>query len=106
MANERCPSCAAVVREGDPWCTLCWTDLRAAAPPPPVPAPVVAPVPVPAAPVLAVVAAVDPLTAPLAAILGDPVVPVPDVPSTATWPCVQCGAANALDLDCCASCAT
>jgi hypothetical protein len=80
---------------------LCWADLR---PPPPPPAPVAPPVPV-AAPALTLVAApaVDPLTAPLATVLGEPA-PEPEV--AATWPCVQCGAANGLDLDTCAICTT
>ncbi len=104
MANERCPSCAAVVRAGDPWCTLCWTDLRPTPTPPPPPPPPPEPAPVVAAPVLvAVPAAVDPLTAPLAAVLGEP---VPTTTTNATWPCVQCGAANALDLDRCGTCTT
>lgn len=113
MANERCPSCAAVVRAGDPWCTLCWADLR---PPPPEPPPAVptqfVAVPVPAVAVAAPATyapSVDPLSAPLAVVLGQaPAVPSPAAPeaTTATWPCVQCGAANPIDLDTCATCTT
>ena len=100
MANERCPSCAAVVRAGDPWCTLCWTDLR------PAPAPVVGVPAQPAAPALHAVAApsVDPLSAPLAVLLGEAAAPAPA--AVVTWPCVQCGAANSMDLDTCATCTT
>lgn len=104
MANERCPSCGGAVRAGDPWCTLCWTDLR------PKPAPPPAPVPRPAVPAVAVPVAVpasggvDPLTAPLAVLLGSPVAADPGAPSNVTWPCVECGEPNALDLDACAVC--
>ena len=55
-------------------------------------------------------AGVDPLTAPLGAVLGDPAtVPLPAQPPldpavVATWPCVECGEANALDLDACRVC--
>jgi hypothetical protein len=111
MAAERCPSCGATVRPVDPWCTLCWADLR------PKPEPVA---PQPAAPISAfpavvpaatvpgappqAVATVDPLTAPLGALLGQPLAADPAAPSAATWPCVECGAANALDLDACGTC--
>lgn len=100
--TDRCPSCGASVRPGDPWCTLCWTDLRPAPPPPaPVPAPVA-----PTAPVVTTTPyAVDPLTAPLTTVLGEPEPAVDDEPVfVATWPCVECGAANALDRDACGVC--
>jgi hypothetical protein len=42
-ADLRCPQCAAHVRSGSDWCTLCYADLR----PAPAPAPA-APAPVPA----------------------------------------------------------
>ena len=126
MASDRCPSCGAAVRPGDPWCTLCWTDLRPkpAPPPPPVPAPVTAPVaaPVgagyvpaaqtgapgmagPAQPAGLLTAPVDPLTAPLAAVLGQPLAADPGAPAP-TWPCVECGERNALDRDTCGVCTT
>lgn len=104
MANERCPSCGAAVRAGDPWCTLCWADLR----PEPV-RPASPDVPASTAPPLAappeavgglLVATVDPLTAPLPVVLGE----APPAPPAATWPCVECGAQNALDLDACGVC--
>jgi hypothetical protein len=102
-----CPSCAATVRAGDPWCTLCWTDLRPKPEPPP-PAPVVAPVAAPLTPpVQAAVAApratVDPLTAPLAAVLSEPLAADPDAPDP-TWPCVSCNGMNHIDLNACATC--
>jgi hypothetical protein len=46
---------------------------------------------------------VDPLTAPLAQVLGEPLAADPDAPAP-TWPCVECGAANGLDLDSCGTC--
>lgn len=116
-----CPSCGATVRPGDPWCTLCWTDLR---PPPPVPAaapvdPLTAPLdtvhaPVataaPVAPVapapVATVAPVDPLTAPLAAVLGQPLAADPEAPSVPTWPCVECGGRSPLEAAACTTCGT
>jgi len=49
MELDRCPKCAAGVRPGADWCTLCYADLR---PPAPVQAPAQAPVqPPPHAPV-------------------------------------------------------
>lgn len=96
-AGTRCPSCAATLRAGAPWCTLCYADLR------PRPEPEPEPEPVPAAPALAVpvvaaygLPAVDPLaTAPAgpAAAPADPV-----------WPCATCGVANPLTVSSCAAC--
>lgn len=102
---ERCPSCSGAVRPGDPWCTLCWTDLRPKpAPPPPVAAAPVAPVAAPAAPV-AQVGLVDPLTAPLPVLLGEAPAPVAVAALAAvSWPCVECGNANSIDLDTCSVC--
>ena len=106
MANERCPSCSAAVRSDDPWCTLCWTDLRPAPPPPPAPEPAHQPVAVVASPAHAAISvggpAVDPLTAPLPVVLGE--APAAPAAPTATWPCVECGAQNSLDLDRCGTC--
>ena len=34
----RCPACAATLRAGSDWCTLCYADLRPTPPPAPVPA--------------------------------------------------------------------
>lgn len=47
---------------------------------------------------------VDPLTAPLGAVLGQPVVGDPNAPALATWPCVECGSHNAMHLDACHVC--
>ena len=99
-AGTRCPSCAATLRAGAPWCTLCYADLR---PPPPEPPADVRPEsPAPPAPATPLPAAharpapdLDPLTAPLEALLG---LPAP------TWPCATCGAANALTDSVCAAC--
>ena len=109
MTTDRCPSCRGAVRAGDPWCTLCWTDLR----PKPEPVPVPAPEPVVAAAVQTPVAVgagpvVDPLTAPLGALLGQPLpghaaAPGASVP-VVTWPCVECDAKNAIDQNTCSVC--
>ena len=37
--DQRCPQCAALVRGGTGWCTLCHADLRPAPEPSPAPAP-------------------------------------------------------------------
>ena len=39
-ADLRCPQCAAHVRAGSDWCTLCYADLRPAPAPAPAPEPV------------------------------------------------------------------
>ena len=120
--GTRCPACAAALRPGAPWCTLCHTDLRPT--PEPAPEPRAAPT-APTAPT-----AFDPLTAP-ASTLGLPdrhevttattarpaTSTTPATPATtdttaptapaevaATWPCGTCGAANALGDDACAGC--
>lgn len=92
----RCPSCAAALRPGSPWCTLCYADLRPQPVEPPPPPP-----PVLTAPPAAAYGtpALDPLTAPAAA-LGLP----PSVPLAASWPCTTCGASNALTDSACAAC--
>jgi hypothetical protein len=60
-SDLRCPQCAAVVRDGADWCARCLADLR------PAPAAPVAPPPyVPAT----AAAQIDPLTAPLDAVLA------------------------------------
>jgi hypothetical protein len=95
---DRCPKCSAAVKPGDPWCTLCYADLRPPAPPPPAPVaadpltdPLTDPPPPPAL-VPSVVRGPDPLTAPLAALDGP------------TWPCATCGATNRIDRDTCVGC--
>ena len=95
--TERCPSCGATVRGGDPWCTLCWADLRPQPEPVPPAAPA-APVTVAPPPAAPQYPTVDPLTAPLATLVGDAPAPTP------TWPCVECGAANSFDLPACGTC--
>ena len=102
---DRCPSCGAAVKHGDPWCTLCYADLRPPAPPPPPhsPPPPPAARPVPVAP------PADPLTDPIApspsyrpsVVAGpDPL----DAGSGPTWPCAACGAVNRMERDTCAGC--
>jgi hypothetical protein len=60
------------------------------------------------APLAVAAPAVDPLTAPLPVLLGEQPAPAPAADPDAvpaTWPCVECGAANALDHDACGTCA-
>ncbi len=99
--QARCPSCAAALRPGAPWCTLCYADLR------PAPSPGVPPVTAVPAQVLGSSGTLDPLTAPASAFglpdrsrAGEPAPPAPE----ATWPCVACGCANALSQDTCTAC--
>lgn len=95
--QDRCPKCSAAVRLGDPWCTLCYADLRPPAPePPPPPPPPAVPPPY------------DPLSDPLA--MPSPVTSAPD-PLAApravagpTWPCATCGAVNPMAHDTCDGC--
>ena len=128
--DARCPRCAALVAAEAPWCTLCFTSLRPAAPTPPpspsLPAPSLpspslpAPDTEPAAGDTLVAApprgrhrAPDP--ADLAAPVGsDPLdVDEPDaaglrLPRRAagatTWPCARCQAEVALELHACPDC--
>lgn len=88
--RDRCPKCGAAVRYGDPWCTLCYTDLR---PPAPVET---APPPATVAPV--VIASPDPLTAPLETVSAPVAGP--------SWPCATCGTVNAMAHDVCGGCGT
>jgi ribosomal protein L40E len=100
-----CPSCGAALRPDAPWCSLCYHDLRPAAPAP-------APEPAPA------YGGHDPLTAPLLDVLlpvapvaqpapeaAAPVVPVVPAPrAEVSWPCTRCGADNALTMNACRDC--
>ena len=91
-ATDRCPSCGAAVRFGDPWCTLCYADLRPPAPPEPAeptspPPPAYTPAP-PRGP--------DPLTAPLHAVTSPVTGP--------SWPCSSCGTINPMADDVCSAC--
>lgn len=107
-----CPRCGAGVRADAPWCTQCFLSLRQA-PVPVAPAvPVQAPAPVALVPA-PVPSGVDPLTAPLHAVVGDPLLaPGAGAPAEApadatverTWPCAACGSANGFDLDACNAC--
>ena len=102
-ASDRCPRCAALVRPGSQWCTLCYADLR---PAPPTPAPL--PQPAPAA---ASSEVFDPLTVPLALLERGVDEPSPgQAPSAqpqpvhAGWPCATCGATVPLEEPSCTSC--
>jgi len=102
-APERCPRCAALVRSGAQWCTLCYADLR---PPPPAPPPPAAVAPVAAA---ASSDTLDPLTAPLALLERGADEPAsPDSPAAdrkeAGWPCASCGTTVPLAEPNCTSC--
>jgi hypothetical protein len=125
MTGSRCPACGAATPEGVPWCSLCYADLRPA-PAPDVPAPTPEPsAAVPTeAPGAVVGAASDPLTAPIATLLGAPAEPLPaavpaaspalpavvaldaelDPAEAVTWPCLRCRAAVPLALDACPEC--
>ena len=109
-AGTRCPSCAATLRPGAPWCTLCYTDLRPPAPVPPPAAPPTGPPPTgpPNAPHTTAYGpvALDPLTAPFEALTQpQEEQPAPQaLPPTASWPCASCGAANALTDSACSAC--
>ena len=46
-ADLRCPQCAAHIRSGSDWCTLCYADLRPAPAPAPAPAADLEPAPEP-----------------------------------------------------------
>ena len=109
-ATDRCPKCGAAVRFGDPWCTLCYADLRPPAPPAP-PAPPTPPAAPPTAPPVtdpkgvadapaysppASVRGPDPLTAPLEAVISPSAGP--------SWPCPACGTVNPMVDDTCSSC--
>jgi hypothetical protein len=98
---DRCPKCGAAVRVGDPWCTLCYADLRPPAPAPPEP---VAPDPVlptplmpEPGPVLEVPSGPDPLTAPLENVGASRV-------AGPSWPCSACGTVNPMASDVCSAC--
>jgi len=110
LRTTTCPSCGAGLRPDAQWCSLCYHDLRPAAPP------VVVPQPSPEH------GGEDPLTAPLldlllpaapaAAPVAPPVaVPAPAAPvhapahaAEAEWPCTRCGARNALTANACRDC--
>ncbi|MEO6713174.1 MAG: hypothetical protein ABIM89_07065 [Mycobacteriales bacterium] len=116
MGLDRCPSCAAAVRPGSDWCTLCYADVRP--PPPPVAR---APYPRPSAPppyhsapapadalhapyehVLAAVYGGD-APAPPAAAFGPPAVTQPPAKPVG-WPCTGCGELNGFERATCSVC--
>lgn len=95
---DRCPKCGAAVKLGDPWCTLCYADLRPPAPPlgarPAAPRDSSALPPVALDPLEATYrpSPPDPLTAPLEALSGP------------TWPCTSCGTVNRMERETCSGC--
>lgn len=115
LDNSRCPRCAAFVRPGSQWCTLCYADLR--------PAPAIEPHSEPAAyaepPARGDAVpnppshALDPLTAPLALLDREPAAPdapragkhaAPADEAESGWPCAACGATAPFDEVSCPSC--
>src|SRR4051794_8987397 len=93
--TDRCPKCGAAVRYGDPWCTLCYADLR---PPPPPEPEMPTPRAVPREAVARVVGA-----------SSEPLLPIAPAPAGApvegpSWPCTTCGAINPMARDVCVSC--
>jgi hypothetical protein len=95
QAADRCPGCAAVVRPGAPWCTLCFTDLR------PVPA---APEPEPVQPAqLHHTSLGDPAVTSLAVLDRDDLDDA-DHGVNASWPCLRCGEQVGIDLEQCPVC--
>lgn len=114
-APGRCPRCAALVRPGTQWCTLCYADLRPTPPAPPEPPAAPVPLAPPRPPAAASSETIDPLTAPLALLEhapdGHAVAQLSAAePHTqlsqprATWPCATCGASVPLDESTCTSC--
>jgi len=113
-APDRCPRCAALVRPGAQWCTLCYADLRPASP---QPAREPQPAPSPHSTTAVTSSDIfDPLTAPLALLergaeepapaqtsTADPA-PANPAPKQAGWPCATCGATVPLDEPTCTSC--
>lgn len=121
MASDRCSSCAAVVRPGADWCTLCYADLRPA--PAPVdrvayPRPSTAPTyqPTTSTPAFApgtdalhapyehVLAAVYGGDAPATVVGGAPAAAPPPPPKPVGWPCTKCGEFNSFERATCSIC--
>ena len=98
-SDGRCPTCRAVVRADTPWCTLCWTDLRPAAPEPEA-----APVPVVGRHAASDSTLPDPQQLPAAEAGGHNTHPPAGGGGVGGWPCSACGAVNAVELDACAAC--
>ena len=104
MTTDRCPACSAAVTPGAPWCTLCYAVLRQ-----PEPVAVAAP----AAPAIAEYGAssVDIARLPEAPLPPDPILDAPVVKAAPVagvkpngWPCLGCGALNAMSDDICSQC--
>lgn len=111
--SDRCPKCAALVKPGAQWCSLCYADLR----PQPEPVPVPVPASVASAAGGGLTEVIDPLTAPLSALeqmdgfggagvieTAGAVPQEESEPTTAGWPCARCGAVVALELSMCDTC--
>jgi hypothetical protein len=113
QADVRCPHCAALLRAGSPWCTLCFTDLR----PAPEPVAVTTREPsyagAPARSGGSPSEPFDPLTAPLSVVEagGVDVGPVDAEASAPTeetkptgWPCPRCDEIVPFDEAACPKC--
>lgn len=114
MTTARCPACGASVLDGAPWCTLCYTDLRAPAVAPAnavesVPA---QPTPLDGPPAAAAAPAAGATYTAARLDLLDPLLDAPVATAAAarrgpaTWPCSACGASVDLEQDVCTECGT
>jgi hypothetical protein len=121
-AADRCPKCGAAVRPDDPWCTLCYADLRPPAPDP-EPEPESSPEPESTlesetesgtdpehAPAAASGAAAAVATKPDPVVVGTDRVTSqgeePAEPAGPSWPCTACGESNPLARNTCSACGT
>ena len=84
QADVRCPQCAALVRAGSQWCTLCFADLR------PAPAP-------------AAVAVLEPSHAGAPRQLAGTATADSGVKAVG-WPCTHCEAVVSFDETTCPTC--
>lgn len=104
--SSRCGHCGGALRADAPWCTLCLTPTGPVHAPEPQPLP--APSPVMPGFASARPAVLDPLTAPLELLLGEPGTATGSGPATSgaapSWPCASCSTPNALDRAVCATC--
>jgi ribosomal protein L40E len=108
VESDRCPSCAARVPAGAAWCGQCWADLR----PEPAPAPASAALDPLTAPLAAVAATVEPDAAQATSAAGAVAVATDERPRRAGrhrapdagWPCARCEAVNDVAADACRRC--
>ena len=106
MSVDRCPSCAAAVPAGAPWCTLCWAPLRKPEPEPePQPAPELAPQPAAAVVVPAQPSDSDVLTATATSTATATTTATANLATQPVgWPCVNCNISIPIEHDDCPDC--